>query len=159
MNWGAIGAVSELVGALAVIGTLVYLAYQIRQNTVATKGQIYQGRSSELSARSRSIAESESLSEIYSRIEPLPQKFDIAAIDVLTKQEEVRVRHTELQYLSGFDNILQQFKLGLIPEDGLEITKRGISRRLVLWDKLGLEMRGLREFQLAVEEARRDNKN
>ncbi len=33
MNWDAIGAVGELVGAAAVIASLVYLAVQIRQNT------------------------------------------------------------------------------------------------------------------------------
>ncbi|MFT4562959.1 MAG: hypothetical protein ACI9BW_002710 [Gammaproteobacteria bacterium] len=33
MNWDALGAISELVGALAVVATLVYLAIQIRQNT------------------------------------------------------------------------------------------------------------------------------
>lgn len=33
MNWDAIGAVAELLGALGVIATLVYLGRQIRQNT------------------------------------------------------------------------------------------------------------------------------
>ncbi len=33
MNWTAIGAVGELVGGIAVIATLIYLATQIRQNT------------------------------------------------------------------------------------------------------------------------------
>lgn len=33
MNWEAVGAFSELVGALAVVISLVYLAFQIRQNT------------------------------------------------------------------------------------------------------------------------------
>lgn len=33
MNWDAIGAISEAVGAAAVIFTLAYLAVQIRQNT------------------------------------------------------------------------------------------------------------------------------
>ena len=33
MNWDAIGAVSELIGAVAVVATLIYLAVQIRQNT------------------------------------------------------------------------------------------------------------------------------
>jgi hypothetical protein len=32
MNWEAIGAVGELVGAVAVVATLLYLAAQIRQN-------------------------------------------------------------------------------------------------------------------------------
>ncbi len=33
MNWEAMGAVGEAVGAAAVIASLVYLAVQIRQNT------------------------------------------------------------------------------------------------------------------------------
>jgi hypothetical protein len=33
MNWDAIGAIAELLGAVGVILTLAYLAFQIRQNT------------------------------------------------------------------------------------------------------------------------------
>ena len=33
MNWEAIGAIGEIVGAFAVVATLGYLAVQIRQNT------------------------------------------------------------------------------------------------------------------------------
>ncbi len=33
MNWEAIGAIGELIGAVGVISTLGYLAFQIRQNT------------------------------------------------------------------------------------------------------------------------------
>ena len=35
MDWNAIGAIGEIIGALAVFLTLVYLAIQIRQNTKA----------------------------------------------------------------------------------------------------------------------------
>jgi hypothetical protein len=38
MNWEAIGAIGEIVGAIGVIATLLYLAAQIRQNTKAIKG-------------------------------------------------------------------------------------------------------------------------
>ena len=37
MNWEAIGAVGELVGALAVVLTLGYLAAQVRQNTMGAR--------------------------------------------------------------------------------------------------------------------------
>jgi hypothetical protein len=37
MNWDAIGAVGELIGAIAVIATLFYLAVQIRQNSRAVE--------------------------------------------------------------------------------------------------------------------------
>jgi len=37
MNWDAIGAVGEVVGAIAVVVSIVYLSIQIRQNTRTTK--------------------------------------------------------------------------------------------------------------------------
>jgi hypothetical protein len=39
MNWTALGAIAELAGAAAVLVTLVYLAYQLRENTRAVRGQ------------------------------------------------------------------------------------------------------------------------
>jgi hypothetical protein len=37
MNWEAIGAVAEILGALAVVGSLLYLAVQIRHGASATQ--------------------------------------------------------------------------------------------------------------------------
>lgn len=37
MNWDALGAIGELVGAVAVVITLTYLAAQIRQNTMSNR--------------------------------------------------------------------------------------------------------------------------
>ena len=42
MNWTAIGAIGELVGGIAVIGTLIYLATQVRQNTKINASAIRQ---------------------------------------------------------------------------------------------------------------------
>lgn len=38
MNWEAISAISEVVGAVAVVVSLIYLALQIRQNTKVVRG-------------------------------------------------------------------------------------------------------------------------
>ena len=47
MNWEAIGAIGEIVGAIAVVVTIGYLAVQIRQNTKSAQSastqQILQG--------------------------------------------------------------------------------------------------------------------
>ena len=40
MNWEALGAIAELVGAIGVIATLIYLSAQIRQNTRAIRGSL-----------------------------------------------------------------------------------------------------------------------
>lgn len=37
MNWDAIGAIAELLGALGVIGSLIYVATQVRRGTIATR--------------------------------------------------------------------------------------------------------------------------
>lgn len=39
MNWDALGAIAELVGALAVLITLIYLALQVRQNNRLMQAQ------------------------------------------------------------------------------------------------------------------------
>ncbi len=41
MNWEAIGAVAEFVGAIAVVITLIYLISQLRQNTKALRSSSY----------------------------------------------------------------------------------------------------------------------
>ena len=41
MNWDAIGAVGEILGALAVVATLGYLAVQVRQNNKSISSNIY----------------------------------------------------------------------------------------------------------------------
>jgi hypothetical protein len=42
MNWDAIGAIGEIVGAIAVLATLIYLAIQIRQNSAIQRAQTHQ---------------------------------------------------------------------------------------------------------------------
>ena len=42
MNWEAIGAIGEITGALAVVVTLVYLSFQLRHNTYATRASTAQ---------------------------------------------------------------------------------------------------------------------
>lgn len=42
MNWEAIGTISEIIGAAAVVITLIYVAVQIRQNTSSVRAAGYQ---------------------------------------------------------------------------------------------------------------------
>ena len=41
MNWEAIGAIGEIVGAVAVVATLAYLAVQLRHNTKNVQSSAY----------------------------------------------------------------------------------------------------------------------
>jgi hypothetical protein len=42
MNWEAIAAISEAVGAVTIVVTLIYLAVQVRQNTASVRANAYQ---------------------------------------------------------------------------------------------------------------------
>lgn len=42
MNWEAAGAIGEIVGAVAVVATLVFLTIQLRQSTKATQNNAWQ---------------------------------------------------------------------------------------------------------------------
>ena len=65
MNWSAIGAVGEIVGAMAVVATLVYLAIQIRQNTAQNKAASHQAISDSLNEINFLFAKSADVSELW----------------------------------------------------------------------------------------------
>ena len=48
MNWDAVGAIAESIGALGVISSLIYLAVQVRQNTRQGRLSRFQETSSTL---------------------------------------------------------------------------------------------------------------
>ncbi len=50
MNWLAISAVAEVVGALAVVATLIYLAIQMKHSTLAVNQAAQQSLVAELGA-------------------------------------------------------------------------------------------------------------
>lgn len=59
MNWGAIGAVGEIIGAIAVLLSLIYLGFQIRQNTKSLKSSSYQAAIASMSELSHLSAANE----------------------------------------------------------------------------------------------------
>lgn len=70
MNWEAIGAVGEIVGALAVVVTLFYLAQQVRHSTRMARAEM----TKDLYLASRSaimdVTSSDRLAEIWADIRP-----------------------------------------------------------------------------------------
>jgi hypothetical protein len=54
MNWDAIGAVGEMIGALAAVVTLAYLALQVRASTMESEANnfsVFAGHNSEMRSR------------------------------------------------------------------------------------------------------------
>ena len=91
MNWEALGAIGELVGAVGVVATLVYLAYQIRQNTVQLEQSILSARASAVNASQvtlrenrQSIFEDAEIADIFIRGNRSPRS--------LSEVEQLRYR-------------------------------------------------------------------
>ena len=74
MNWDAIGAIAELLGAIGVILSLVYLAAQIRQgashteqNTKAVRASVYQELLSQIAELNAQVVRTPDLAELIVR--------------------------------------------------------------------------------------------
>ena len=72
MNWDALGAIGEIIGAIGVVTSLFYVAYQVKQNTTQSKLNTDAITASNAEAVNRTandirlrIAESESLTRIW----------------------------------------------------------------------------------------------
>jgi len=66
MNWEAIGAIGEIVGAIGVIITLVYLAVQIRSSARATEAQVHANLSFEMESLAVALAQDDTLADAMS---------------------------------------------------------------------------------------------
>ena len=66
MNWEAVGAIGEVVGALAVVATLIYLASQIRQNMMSNRNAALETISAQNAAWLSLITQDAEVARIYS---------------------------------------------------------------------------------------------
>ena len=96
MNWDAIGAIGEIVGAAGVIITLLYLSIQLRQSTKASRLTAIQS-SMENSARfSEILCTDDELAEVFWRGLSDPHELDakdrrkfVGALNVFMRREAV----------------------------------------------------------------------
>lgn len=121
MNWDAIGAVGELIGAVAVLITLIYLALQIRQNTAATKVQIRQAIADSQAANINLRATDERLPMIIAKTN---------ADEDLTPDEEIRLYFHLDATLRQFENFHSHFKSGVLEEEDWNSLLYGLERTL-----------------------------
>jgi hypothetical protein len=67
MNWEALGAIAQLIAAIGVLASLVYLAVQIKQNTGWLRRQAFQLGTNEVRRWASHFAESAEVSELFVR--------------------------------------------------------------------------------------------
>ena len=124
-DWGAIG---EILGAMGVILTLLYLAGQLRQNTKALRSGTYQSYSNAAQSIAEQMAEAAELIERADNDEDL------------TPAERMKVDMVGVKIFSQHETIFLHYRDGLVDEEVFEAKMSGLKpalklpRMRVAWD-------------------------
>jgi hypothetical protein len=119
MNWDAIGAVAELLGAIGVIVSLIYLAGQIRQNTRTQRRTNLGDIAIELAATIRCTATNSELASLVLR-----GHADLGSLDPI---ERFRYDNFMYVYLANFERALFDARSGDYPEEELVPMRAAIA--------------------------------
>ena len=109
MNWDAVGAIGETIGAVAVVVTLAYLIIQIKQNTRGVHAATMQANVSEFNSLNIHLATTPELAEIFDRGTANP--------DSLSKEEEYSFLWICRSYMNLYQNLFDQYQQGTLPEN------------------------------------------
>ncbi len=105
----ALGNLGDFIGGIAVVVTLLYLAYQVRQNTNSTHSASYQAIVSTMAGFSRELAYEEERSEVFFK--------GLTNPDDLSPSERNRFALLMTSYFRSLENIHFQYQSKAIPED------------------------------------------
>jgi hypothetical protein len=119
MNWEAIGAVGEVVGAIGVIVTLVYLARQVRIGNRLARAEAYRSPNSDLNALNGAFS-----------TDPVFRKAFRRALEGATRDELDPDERTSLDgFLISITNIYEQLareaREGIPDSDSISFAGRG----------------------------------
>ena len=154
-DWGAIG---EVIGALAVVVTLIYLAKEIRLNTHAMEesrklalAQTYQMRADALQAMLVEAADSDHIGPIIIKLTGLGYPEDVDALSQLDDTEWRRFRMWQIAQQTHWDNMHYQYQQGYLDREYYEDAfKDRVVRLAPTWHALGLTS-GRKSFFAEVE--------
>ena len=140
MNWEAIGAVGDLIGGLAVVVTLIYLALQVRQSKVLLErnekialSQVYQSRAD--ARMSMHLAQAQTPGQNSFRVWGHPER-----VAELSEDERDIVRQfTQATYVHT-DNMVFQASLGLLDDSALDGVIHVVTLNVPVWLKLDIQV-------------------
>ncbi|HEY5681753.1 MAG TPA: hypothetical protein VIS55_16900 [Pseudomonadales bacterium] len=123
INWEAVGAIGEIVGAVAVVLTLGYLAVQIRQNTNASRAQSYQAVVDGHVGHHRTFTSDPKLIEIFGR--------GLQDIDILDDLERGLFHSLVAPIVLQYQKYLYLYRAGMLPPDTFDMFERDVIATLI----------------------------
>lgn len=123
MNWDAIAAIAEVIGVIAIIASLIYVAIQVRQNTAITRANIINETNADAQRIPELIAQDAELAAIYDKG---------MHGESLTGADLVRFIALVEMYLLWLENVDTQFRADLwFKEEDLEDVVDKLSHEFV----------------------------
>jgi hypothetical protein len=124
MNWNAIAAVGEIVAALAVFVSVLYLARQIRESALASVSELHQGISQSFQGINELLASSPDLADIMVR--------GAFARSELSPAEMIRFDSLMTNFFNIVENLHRQYSSrGLFTPQRSEEIAATLRKRLI----------------------------
>ena len=115
MNWDAVGAVGEIIGAAAVVVTLIYLAAQVRAGNRALRTSVRDSAFRQLQDWNNQLVSDEKL--------PLMFQKGLEDFDSLDEPERARFLHLSYSFMKLFENFYLHHADGSLPENAWSGTR------------------------------------
>lgn len=106
MNWDAISAVSQLVGSIAVVISVLYLAVQLRSSTRVARVAAMDAAATALRDVTKPFMENAELARIW--------RVGLEHLDSLSKEDQARFFHAAHQFLKALETIHYHYVYGLL---------------------------------------------
>jgi hypothetical protein len=142
-----LGNFGEFFGALLLVGSLIYVGAQIKQNTSATRAQVYQTRTGQAQDQFLWQINSPDLIGITNEIEYSDPENTLAQLSVMERQRFILF---QTNALNRMDNLFYQYQNGFLDKEYYEDVIEHICRiNAPLWKHLDIRMR--RSFRREID--------
>jgi len=128
MNWEAIGAIGEIIGAIAVIGTIVYLARQIGQSVDLGRASQNRNLMESYEAYNELIIGSREVAELLARLEGEPTD--------LSPADNVQIRHLAYRMMNVWASAELSFINGQLRQDEFALYQNDVRSTTELYPGL-----------------------
>src|SRR5213083_720699 len=109
MNWEAVSAVSQLVGSIAVVFSVLYLGIQVHRSTRVAKLATQDAAATALRDVTKPLMENAELERIW--------RVGLEDLSALSAEERARFFHAAYQFLKAFETIHFHHVYGMMDRD------------------------------------------
>jgi hypothetical protein len=106
MNWDAISAISQLVGSIAVVVSVLYLAVQLRSSTRVAKVAAMDAAAAALRDVTKPFMENAELARLW--------RIGLENLDALSAEDQARFFHAAHQFLKAMETIHYHYVYGML---------------------------------------------